>query len=717
MKSPLKSSSLLFAILMSIPTPPASADETPAAAQAPVPPVARKVDKVLTLHGETRSDPYAWLRDKPNPEVAAYLEAENAYTAAVMKPTEAIQGALYSELLGHIKETDLSVPYREGDWLYYFRTEKGKQYRIYCRKKFPDGPEQVTLDLNELAKGQKFMALGRYAVSDDGNLLAYSTDNTGFRQYTLFVKDLRANALWPERIEKTTSAVWAADNMTLFYAVEDAAKRPYRVYRHRLLEPQTADALVYEEKDERFNAGIGRTRSRAFLVLFAASHTTTEERVLKADNPTGEWTLIAPREQEHEYDVDHRGDLFYIRTNSGGRNFRLVTAPVESPGKANWKEIVPHRADVLLEETDLFANHLVLHERTNGLPRITVRNLTTQASHALAFPEPIYAVFSETNRVFDTNVLRYGYQSLVTPSSVFDYDMDAKTAKLLKQVEVPGYDRGLYASDRLWATASDGTKIPISIVWRAKMADGTKRTLKDGPFPMLLSGYGSYGLSLSDTFVSNRLPLLDRGVVVAIAHIRGGAEMGKTWHDDGKMLKKKNTFTDFIASAEFLVAGKIAAKDRLVISGGSAGGLLMGAVTNMRPDLFHAVVAHVPFVDVLNTMSDPTLPLTVGEYEEWGNPAKKEEYDAIKAYSPYENLRKGAYPAMLVMTSFNDSQVFYHEPAKYVARLRTLKTDRNPLLLKTNMAAGHGGASGRYDSLHETAFEWAFLLGQFGLAK
>ena len=717
MKSPLKSPSLLLAILMSTPTPPASADETPAAAQAPVPPVARKVDKVLTLHGETRSDPYAWLRDKPNPEVAAYLEAENAYTAAVMKPTEAIQGALYSELLGHIKETDLSVPYREGDWLYYFRTEKGKQYRIYCRKKFPDGPEQVTLDLNELAKGQKFMALGRYAVSDDGNLLAYSTDNTGFRQYTLFVKDLRANALWPERIEKTTSAVWAADNMTLFYAVEDAAKRPYRVYRHRLLEPQTADVLVYEEKDERFNAGIGRTRSRAFLVLFAASHTTTEERVLKADNPTGEWTLIAPREQEHEYDVDHRGDLFYIRTNSGGRNFRLVTAPVESPGKANWKEIVPHRADVLLEETDLFANHLVLHERTNGLPRITVRNLTTQASHALAFPEPIYAVFSETNRVFDTNVLRYGYQSLVTPSSVFDYDMDAKTAKLLKQVEVPGYDRGLYASDRLWATASDGTKIPISIVWRAKMADGTKRTLKDGPFPMLLSGYGSYGLSLSDTFVSNRLPLLDRGVVVAIAHIRGGAEMGKTWHDDGKMLKKKNTFTDFIASAEFLVAGKIAAKDRLVISGGSAGGLLMGAVTNMRPDLFHAVVAHVPFVDVLNTMSDPTLPLTVGEYEEWGNPAKKEEYDAIKAYSPYENLRKGAYPAMLVMTSFNDSQVFYHEPAKYVARLRTLKTDRNPLLLKTNMAAGHGGASGRYDSLHETAFEWAFLLGQFGLAK
>jgi oligopeptidase B len=712
----MKLSSLLLAALMSMPTPPATADET-APAPAPVPPVARKVDKVVTLHGETRSDPYAWLRDKPNPEVAAYLEAENAYTAAVMKSTEPFQDALYSELLGHVKETDLSVPYREGDWLYYFRTEKGKQYRIYCRKKFPDGPEQVTLDLNELAKGQKFMALGRYAVSDDGNLLAYSTDNTGFRQYTLFVKDLRANGLWPERIEKTTSAVWAADNMTLFYSVEDAAKRPYRVYRHRLLEPQSADVLVYEEKDERFNVGIRRTRSRAWLILSAGSHTTSEARVLKADTPTGAFTVVAPREQEHEYEVDHRGDLFYIRTNSGGRNFRLVTAPVESPGRANWKEIVPHREGVLLEDTDLFANHLVLHERANGLPRITITNLATHASHALAFPEPVYAVFSDTNRVFDTNVFRYGYQSLVTPNSIFDYDMETKTAKLLKELEVPDYDRGLYASDRLWATASDGTKIPISIVWRAKTPDGKRRALKDGPFPVLLGGYGSYGIVIPDTFNANRLPLLDRGVVVAFAHIRGGAEMGKKWHDDGKMLKKKNTFTDFIASAEFLVAGKIAAKDRLVVSGGSAGGLLMGAVTNMRPDLFHAVVAHVPFVDVLNTMSDPTLPLTVGEFEEWGNPAKKEEYDYIKTYSPYENLRKGVYPAMLVMTSFNDSQVFYHEPAKYVARLRTLKTDANPLLLKTNMAAGHGGASGRYDTLHETAFEWAFVLGQFGFAK
>ncbi len=710
----MKLTSLLLAAVMTTPTLPAAADQTTSAA---VPPVARKVEKAVTLHGEARPDPYSWLRDKPNPEVAAYLEAENAYTAAAMKATEPFQDALYSEMLSHVKETDLSVAYREGDWLYYFRTEKGKQYRIYCRKKVPDGPEQVTLDLNELAKGQKFMALGRYVVSDDGNLLAYSTDNTGFRQYTLFIKDLRANALWPERIEKTTGAVWAADNMTLFYAVEDAAKRPYRVYRHRLLEPQTSDALVYEEKDERFNAAIGRTRSRAWLVLSAGSHTTSESRVLRADAPTGEWTLVAPREQEHEYDVDHRGDLFYIRTNSGGRNFRLVTAPVTAMGRANWKEIVSHRADVMLEDVDLFANHLVLHERANGLPRFTVTNLKTNVSHTVAFPEPVYSAFSETNRVFDTNLFRYSYQSFVTPNSVFDYDMDAKTSKLLKEQEVPGYDRTLYQSERLWAPASDGTKIPISLVWRAKGPDGKTRGLKDGPFPAWLTGYGSYGIPIPVTFSSNRLPLLDRGVAVAIAHIRGGGEMGKKWHDDGKMLKKKNTFSDFIAAAEFLVERKITAKDRLVIEGGSAGGLLMGAVTNMRPDLFRAVVAKVPFVDVLNTMSDPTLPLTVGEYEEWGNPAKKEEYDYIRTYSPYENLRKGAYPAMLVMTSFNDSQVFYHEPAKYVARLRTLKTDSNPLLLKTNMAAGHGGASGRYDNLHENAFEWAFVLTQLGIAK
>jgi oligopeptidase B len=699
--------------MMTTATAPAAAQTAP-----PTPPVARKVEKVHLLHGDPRPDPYFWLRDKPNPEVAAYLEAENAYTDAVLKPTEPLQKALYDEMLAHVKETDLSVPYRTGAFLYYYRTEKGKQYRIHCRKPFPEGPEQVLVDLNTLAAGKKFMSLGAFRPSDDGNLLAFSTDETGFRQYTLAVKDLRTGALLPERMERVTSVAWAADGQTLFYGVEDEkTKRSYRVFRHRVGAPVSSDALVYEEKDERFNVGVGRTRSLAWIVMESSSHTTSEARVLKADAPDGKWTLVAPREQDHEYDVDHRGGLFYIRTNSTGRNFRLVTAPVSAPGRANWKEIVPHRADVMLEGIDLFKDHLVLEERANGLPRFTVKSFTNGESHTVAFPEPVYAAFPETNRVFDTKVFRYGYQSFVTPQSVFDYDMDARKATLLKEWEVPGYDRTKYSSARLWATATDGTKIPLSVAWRSKTEDGRTRTLKDGPFPALLYGYGSYGVSIPVAFQSNRLPLLDRGFVYVLAHIRGGGDMGKPWHDAGRMAKKMTTFTDFIASAEYLVAEKIAAKDRLAIEGGSAGGLLMGAVVNMRPDLFRAVVSHVPFVDVLNTMSDATLPLTVGEYEEWGNPANKDEYDRIKAYCPYTNLRKGAYPAMLVKTSFNDSQVFYHEPAKYVARLRTLKTDPNPLLLETNMAAGHGGASGRYDHLHEIALDEAFLLTQLGVEK
>jgi oligopeptidase B len=701
---------------MSIATPSAPAQTAPPAP--PAPPVARQVEKVHLLHGDPRPDPYFWLRDKPNPEVAAYLEAENAYTDAVLKPTEPLQRALYDEMLSHVKETDLSVPYREGAFLYYYRTEKGKQYRIHCRKPFPDGAEQVLLDLNALAAGKKFMSLGAFRPSGDGSLLAYSTDDTGFRQYTLAVKDLKTGELLPERMLRVTSIAWAADGKTLFYTVEDeTTKRSHRVFRHRVGTPASGDALLYEEKDERFGVYVGRTRSGAWLVMECSSHTTSEARVLRADTPEGAFTLVAAREQDHEYDLDHRGDLFYIRTNSGGRNFRLVTAPVASPGRENWKEIVPHRADVMLEGVDLFKDHLVLHERANGLPRFTVRSFATGASHAVSFPEPVYSANAETNRVFDTNVFRYGYQSFVTPQSVFDYDMDARKATLLKEFEVPGYDRTKYSSARLWATASDGTRIPLSAVWRSKAADGASRTLKDGPFPTLLYGYGSYGIPIGVSFRADRLPLLDRGFVYVIAHVRGGGEMGKAWHDAGRMKNKRNTFTDFVSSAESLIADGITAKDRLAIEGGSAGGLLMGAVVNMRPDLFAAVIAHVPFVDVLNTMSDATLPLTVGEYEEWGNPEKKDEYDVIRTYCPYTNLKKGAYPAMLVKTSFNDSQVFYHEPAKYVARLRTLKTDQNPLLLKTNMAAGHGGASGRYDFLHEIALDEAFLLTRLGVAR
>jgi oligopeptidase B len=694
---------------MTIATTNAPAQTSPPAP--PVPPVAKQVEKVHLLHGDPRPDPYFWLRDKPNPEVAAYLEAENAYTDAVLKPTEGLQKSLYDEMLSHVKETDLSVPYRDGAFLYYYRTEKGKQYRTHCRRPVPDGPEEVLVDLNALAEGKKFMSLGALRASDDGKLLAYATDDTGFRQYTLVVKDLKTGTLLPERMLRVTSVAWAADGKTLFYTVEDeTTKRSHRVYRHAVGTPASADALLYEEKDERFGVHVGRTRSRAFIVMGIASHTTSEDRVLRADTPLGEWTVIAPREQDHEYDTDHRGDLFYIRTNSGGRNFRLVTAPVTSPGRANWKEIVPHRADVMLQGVDLFRDHMVLEERANGLPRFTVKSFATGETHTISFPEPVYSAFPETNRVFDTKVFRYSYQSFVTPQSVFDYDMETRKAVLLKEWEVPAYDRTQYASARLWATAPDGTKIPLSAVWRSKTKDGRTRTLKDGPFPTLLYGYGSYGASIPVAFRSDRLPLLDRGAVFVLAHIRGGGDMGKAWHDAGRMAKKMNTFTDFIASAEYLVSERIAAKDRLAIEGGSAGGLLMGAVVNMRPDLFSAVIAHVPFVDVLNTMSDATLPLTVGEYEEWGNPAKKDEYGWIRAYCPYTNLKKGAYPAMLVKTSFNDSQVFYHEPAKYVARLRTLKTDTNPLLLKTNMAAGHGGASGRYDYLHEIALDEAFLL-------
>jgi oligopeptidase B len=676
------------------------------------PPVAKKVPKVDVIHGDRRVDDYFWLREKSNPEVAAYLEAENAYTDAVMKPTEAFQEALYKEMLGRIQETDLSVPYRDRGYFYYYRTEQGQQYPIHCRKKGSlEADEQVTVDLNELAKGQKFMALGAYTVSDDGRLLAYSTDNTGFRQYTLVVKDLTAGELLPERFEKVVSVAWAADGRTLFYTVEDHAKRPYRLYRHRLGTPTTADVLVYEEKDERFRIFAGRFRSRAYLFLAAASHTASEWRVLPADQPEGQWKVVSPREPEHEYDLDHHGERFYIRTNDKGRHFRLVWAPVADPGKASWKEVVPHRPEVMLEGNDFFKNHYVLFEREDGLPHLRVTDLRSGESHRIAFPEPVYSAFPQANPEFDTTVFRYSYQSFITPSSVFDYDIAKRISTLLKETPVlGGYDRTQYQSERAYATAKDGVKVPLSIVYR-------KPFQKDGGRPLYLYGYGSYGASMSVGFSSNRLSLLDRGLVYVIAHIRGGGDLGKTWHDQGRMRTKKNTFTDFVAAADHLIGQKYTSPDRLVIEGGSAGGLLMGAVVNLRPDLFKAVVSKVPFVDVINTMLDDDLPLTVGEFEEWGNPKDKEDYDYMKSYCPYTNLERKAYPSMLVKTSFNDSQVMYWEPAKYVAKLRSLKTDGNPLVFKTNMAAGHGGASGRYDFLREVAFDYAFVLAQLGITK
>ena len=679
----------------------------------PTPPVAKRVPRVDVLHGETRRDDYVWLRDKDDPEVLAHLRAENAYTDAVLKSTEAFQAALYAEMLARIKEDDRTVPFRRGDWLYYSRTEKGKQYPIYCRQRSLEAPEEITLDLNVLAEGHPFCALGTAAVSDDGVRLAYTIDFTGFREFTLYVKNLATGALEPDRIERVASLAWTADPAILFYVTEDAAKRPHRLWRHRL--GATADELVYEEPDELFRLGVARSRSLAYVFAVSGSHTATEARWLRAAEPGGTWGLIAPREKDHEYEVEHGtgpgGDLFYLRTNGGGRrNFRLVTAPVADPCPERWTELIAHREDVMLENVDVFAAHYVVQERVDGLPRLRVTELAGGATHHVAFPEPAYEVAPDANAEFVTPKYRFRYQSFITPLSVFDYDMASRERVLRKQTEVlGGYDPTRYRSERVHATAGDGTRVPIALV-RLKDAP------RDGTSPMLLTGYGAYGLPYPVTFASSRLSLLDRGVTVAIAHVRGGGELGKRWHDAGRMLAKRNSFTDFIAAADFLVAERYTARDRLVIEGGSAGGLLIGAVLNLRPDLCRAALLRVPFVDVLATMLDESLPLTVGEFEEWGNPKVRAHYDVMKTYCPYTNLAARAYPAILVKTSVHDSQVMFWEPAKWVARLRTLKTDDHPLLLKTNLDAGHGGASGRYDALRELALDYAFVLGQLGLA-
>jgi len=687
--------------------------ESPAEADTPAatPPLAPRLPKVDVIHGQRRVDDYFWLRDKASPEVRAYLEAENRHTESVMAPTRPLQETLYREMLARIQETDLSVPFKDGGYFYYSRTEEGKQYPILCRRKGAlTAPEEVTLDVNALAEGREFMSVGASVVSDEGRYLAYSTDDQGFREYTLHVKDLFTGETLPWQVERTAAVAWAADGRSLFYTTEDEAKRSFRLWRHELGQ-EGEDALVYEEEDELFRVFVGRTRSNEWLIMGAASHTTSEVRVLPADRPRGEWTLVAARQHEHEYEIDHGGAFFYIRTNDAGRNFRLVRAPVGDPRRENWQEVVPHRADVMLEGVEPFRHHYVLLEREQGLPTFRVVDLRNGAERKVAFPEPTYSAFPEHNAEFDSALFRYSYESLITPRSVLDYDMDAGTSTLLKeQAVLGGYDRTQYVSERVFVPAPDGVGVPVSLFYR-------KGLVRDGSAPAYLYGYGSYGFALPVGFSSNRFSLVDRGFVYAIAHVRGGGEMGKAWHDEGRMMKKRNTFTDFIAVAEQLVARKYTSSDRLVIEGGSAGGLLMGAVTNMRPELFKAVVSHVPFVDVINTMLDASLPLTVGEYEEWGNPQEKVAYDYMKTYCPYTNLAARAFPAMLVKTSFNDSQVMYWEPAKYVAKMRTLKTDANPLLLKTNMGAGHGGASGRYDRLHEVAFDYAFVLGQVGITR
>jgi oligopeptidase B len=695
------------------------------------PPQARREPVEHILHGDLRVDDYAWLRQKENPEVIRHLEAENAYTNAFLKPTVGFQEKLYQEMLGRILQTDLSVPYRLRGYLYFTRTEEGKQYPIHCRRLDVEGStEELLLELNDLARGYSFLGLGAFEVSDDNQLLAYSLDTTGFRQYTLRIKDLRAGADLPESFDRVTSAAWAADNRTLFYTIEDeTTKRSYRLLRH-VLGGGEPDKLLYEETDERFQVQVERSRSGAFLMLTAASHTASEVRYLPAGQPDGKFLLIAPREDEHEYYVDHHpgrsgessGGIFFIRANSGGRTFRLMTAPVANPQRNFWHEFIPNRPEVMLAEVDAFESHLVLFERQDGLPYLRVVDLKQAgfgpnsadplaSSHRIEFTEPAYTVALGTNPEFKASHVRFQYESFITPRSIFEYDLSTRERILRKQQPcLGGYDPSRYVSERLHAAASDGARVPISIVyWRD--------TLRDGSAPLLLYGYGSYGISIPVTFNSNRLSLLDRGAIYAIAHIRGGGELGKPWHDAGRMRNKRNSFTDFIAAAEYLIAKRYSNSQHLIIQGGSAGGLLMSAVVNMRPDLFRIVISQVPFVDVLNSMLDTTLPLTVGEFEEWGNPQNADDYLYMKTYCPYTNLERKEYPAMLVKTSLNDSQVMYWEPAKYVAKLRTLKTDDNPLLQKINMGAGHGGASGRYDYLREIALDYAFLLTQLGIGE
>jgi oligopeptidase B len=684
------------------------------------PPVAQREPHVTSIHGTVLQDDYAWMRDKGTARVRSYLEAENAYTAQAMGGTEALQERLYGEILSHIQEDDVSVPYRDGAWEYLIRTEKGRQYARYCRRRPGDAAsETVMLDVNLLAEGQAFMAVGTLSVSPDGRLLAYTTDATGFRQYTLAVKDLETGELLADRAERVGSLVWAEDSATLFYATEDEqTKRVDRVWRLGL---GGVAAQVFHERDERFNVGVGRTRDRAYLLLEASSHTTSETWYLPAAEVMGEFRLIAGRVDDEEYGVEHREGFFYLHTNHGAEQFRLMRTPVASTERRSWTEVLAERTDAPLEDVDLFRDFFVASYRERGLPVLRVFALDGEGlageSKDIRFADPAYEAEGNVNRDFGAATWRYAYESLVRPASVYEYDVATGESTLLKQQEVPGgFDAANYASERLWFRAGDGTEVPVSVVYRRDRfaKDGAVRSGAAAP-PLYVYGYGSYGYALPLGFRAGKLALLDRGVVVAYAHVRGGGELGDPWHDGGKMMAKRNTFTDFVEAVEFLVREGYGDAGRVAIEGGSAGGLLMGAAVNMRPELFRAVLSHVPFVDVMNTMLDASLPLTVAEYEEWGDPNQAEAFEYMRGYSPYDNLRAGAYPAMLVKTSLNDSQVMYWEPAKYVAKLRTLKTDDAPLLLQVNMDAGHGGASGRYDSLRELAFDDAFLLRELGV--
>ena len=680
------------------------------------PPIARKEPKVLKIHGYEIVDNYAWLRDrneKKDPEIIKYLEAENAYTEYHMGKYKPLVDRLYNEMLGRIKQTDMSVPYRLGNYWYFTKTEEGKQYPIFYRSKSKDLSEaELLLDQNELAKGFNYFAISIFEPSDDGNLLAFATDTTGYRQYTLQIKDLRTGKMLPDKIERVTSAEWSPDGKYLFIGQEDAvSKRSDKIWRHTVGSDRSD--LVYEEKDVLFDVGIGRSRDRKMLFIGSVAKTMREYRYLPADNPTGEFRLISPRREGHEYSADFNDGEFFITTNKDAENFKVVRAPFSDPSEKNWKDFIPHNPAVKIDGIDFFKDYAVVSELENGLEYLRVIDLKTRrASSRIETPESVYTINLAFNPEYDTQVIRYSYSSMITPNSTYEFDFKTQKSTLIKQQEIPsGYDKTRYETKRVWATARDGVKVPISLM----MKRGTKL---DGSAPMLLYAYGSYGYSTMPNFSVSRLSLVDRGMIYAIAHIRGGGELGERWRQDGRMFKKMNTFHDFIDSAKWLIKEKYTSPDRLVIQGGSAGGLLMGVVVNQAPELFKAAIVQVPFVDVMNTMIDETLPLTTAEWIEWGNPRDdKKAWDYMVKYSPYDNVKAQNYPNMLIEISLNDSQVPYWEGAKFAAKLREMKTDNNVILLRTNMGAGHGGSSGRYDRLKEIAFDYAYALTQVGIKE
>nr|WP_320118593.1 S9 family peptidase [uncultured Marinifilum sp.] len=681
-------------------------------AKMPDAPLAKKIPKELTIHNDTRIDNYYWLNQREDSAVINYLTAENEYTDTVMKHTEEFQTKLFDEMVARIKKTDESVPVNLNGFYYYSRTEGEAEYPLYCRKKESmNAEEQIMLNVPEMAKGYSYFSIGNYSVSENNEILAYSEDTLSRRKYTIKFKSLTDNKIYSDEIENTTGGItWANDNKTIFYTVKHPETLlPYKVYKHVLGTSADKDELVYEEKDNTFYTFCYKTKSRKYIMIGVSSTVSTEYRYIDASKPNSKFKVFQARERDLEYGIDHFKDHFYIRTNYMAKNFRLMKTLVGKTEKNNWIEMIPNRDDVFLSNFEIFQNYLVVGERKNGLNQLRIRNWKTKEEHYLDFGEETYDAWISTNPEFETNTLRYGYTSLTTPSSIIDYDMLSKEKTLMKQQQVLGdFDKENYESKRLWATAQDGTKVPISLVYR-------KDKLKKGTNPLWLSAYGSYGSNSDVYFSSVRLSLLDRGFVVATAHVRGGQEMGRYWYEDGKLLKKKNTFTDFNNCAEHLISEGYASKDKVFAWGGSAGGLLMGAIVNMKPELYKGVIAAVPFVDVVTTMLDESIPLTTGEFDEWGNPKNKEYYDYMLSYSPYDNVKAQDYPALLVTTGLHDSQVQYWEPAKWVAKLRDMKTDHNRLLLKTNMDFGHGGASGRFERLHEVALEYAFVMDLVGI--